>query len=167
MNRPLLAVFSVAALAIVTTATAASAARAPGFSLGGSSQTLAGWRTTVGHGVIARDRRHKLSVIAQAAVRPTNATIVRETVIGGSRGPAIYLDLVSPNPLWTLRHADALVAVLSKSPFSGGWAIRLRNAFHNTVWIAGSAGNTGFVGSASTTIDNASPVKHSEPVVLP
>ena len=121
----------------------------------------------MGHGAIARDRRHKLSVIAQAAVRPTNATVLREAVIGGSNGPAIYLDFVSPNPLWTLRHAGALVGVVSKSPFSGGWAIRLRNAFHNTVWIAGSAGNTGFVGAANTTIDNASPVKHSEPVVVP
>jgi hypothetical protein len=167
MNRHFLAVFSAAALAIAATATTASAAPAPGYSLGDSSQTLAGWRSTVGHGAITRDRQHKLSVIAQAVIRPTKATILRETVIGGSKGPAIYLDLVSPNPLWTLRHADALVRVLSKSPFSGGWAIRLRNAFHNTVWIAGSAGNTGFVGSANSTIDNASPVKHSEPVVFP
>jgi len=155
------------AIAATALASSAAAAPAPGYSLGDSSQTLAAWRTSVGHGVITAGRRHRLSVIAQAAVRPTDAGILRETVIGGSKGPAIYLDLVSPNPLYTLRHADALVGVLSKSPFRGGWAIRLRDAFHNTVWIAGYAGNGGFVGSANSTIDKASPVKHSEPVVLP
>jgi hypothetical protein len=163
MKRSLLLLATAAA----SLASSAAAAPAPGYSLGGSSQTLASWRTSVGHGAITAGRRRRLRVIAQAAVRPTNAGIVRETVIGGSKGPAIYLDLVSPNPLYTLRHADALVSVLSKSPFSGGWAIRLRNAFHTTVWIAGYAGNGGFVGSANSTIDNASPVKHSEPVVVP
>ncbi len=92
--------------------------------------------------------------------------ILRESVIGGSKGPAIYLDLVSRDPVWTLRHADAIVRVLSKPPYSGGWAIRLRNADHVTVWIAGSAGNEGFVGSATNAIDAASPVYHSEPVVI-
>jgi hypothetical protein len=148
-------------------ASSAAAAQAPGYSLGGSAQTLADWRTEVGHGALTGDRRHRLSLVAEAAVRATRATIVRESVIGGSRGPAVYLDLAAGNPVWTLRHASSLVRLLSRRPFSGGWAIRLRDAFHKTVWIAGSAGNTGFVGSADTAIDNASPVKHSEPVTFP
>ena len=89
-------------------------------------------------------------------------------VIGGSKGPAIYLDLVSPNPLWTLRHADALVRVLSKPLYSGGRAIRLQNALHATVWVAGSVGNSGFVGSANNKIDRASPVAHlGTPITVP
>ena len=54
-----------------------------------------------------------------------------------------------------MRHADVLVSVLSKKPYSGGWAIRLRDAFHNTVWIAGSAGNSGFVGAANSAITSS------------
>lgn len=148
-------------------ASSAAAAPAPGYSLGGTAQTLASWRTSVGHGAISVGRQHKLTLIAQAAVRPTKATILRESVIGGRRGPAIYLDLVSTNPLWTLRHADALVGVLSKPPYRGGWAIRLRNAQHATVWIAGYTGNGGFVGSANNTIDKASPVQHGHAAVMP
>jgi hypothetical protein len=62
--------------------------------------------------------------------------------------------------VWTLRHADALVRVLSKAPYNSGWAIRLRNAQRATVWIAGHTGNEEFVGSASSAIDAASPVHH-------
>jgi len=131
---------------------------APG--MGGVAQTLAGWQSKVGHGRLAGDQQRRLTVIARAAVRPTSATILRETVIGGSKGPAIYLDLATRNPVWTLRHAEALVRVLSEPPFTGGWAVRLRNAQHVTVWIAGHAGNEGFVGSATKAIDAASPVQH-------
>jgi hypothetical protein len=114
----------------------------------------------VGHGRLSGDERRRLTVIARAAVHRTSATILRATVSGGSKGPAIYLDLVSRDPVWTLRHADALVRLLSKPPFSGGWAVRLRNAQRVTVWIAGYAGNGGFVGSATNAIDAASPVHH-------
>lgn len=141
-------------------ATGATGALGSASGLGGVVQTLAGWQSKVGHGRLAGARRRRLTLIARAAVRPTSATILRVTVSGGSKGPAIYLDLVSREPVWTLRHADALVRVLSKPPFSGGWAVRLRNAQHVTVWIAGYAGNGGFVGSATSAIDAASPVHH-------
>jgi hypothetical protein len=147
-------------LLLATGATGATGAPGSSSGLGGVAQTLAGWQSKVGHGRIASDQRRRLTVIGRAAVRPTSATILRETVIGGSKGPAIYLDLVSRDPVWTLHHADALVRVLSKPPFSGGWAVRLRNAQHVTVWIAGYAGNGGFVGSATNAIDAASPVHH-------
>lgn len=141
---------------------ATSATGAPGSAsgLGGVAQTLAGWQSKVGHGRLAGDQQRRLGVIARAAVRPTKAAILRESVFGGSSGPAIYLDLAASNPVWTLRHADALVRVLSKPPYTGGWAVRLRNAQHVTVWIAGHAGNGGFVGSATSAIDAASPVQH-------
>ncbi len=141
---------------------ATSATGAPGSAsgLGGVAQTLAGWQSKVGHGRLAGEQQRRLGVIARAAIRPTKATILRASVIGGRRGPAIYLDLVSPKPLWTLRHASSLVRVLSQPPFNGGWAIRLRNTQGRTVWIAGYAGHTGFVGSANKAIDAASPVQH-------
>jgi hypothetical protein len=133
-------------------------------SLGGVTETLAGWRSHVGHGLVTAGQKQRLSLIARAAVRPTRATILRESVVGGSEGPAIYLDLVAQDPVWTLRHAHTLIEVVAKAPFSGGWAIRLRDARHVTVWIAGHAANEGFVGSASKAIDAASPVAHGQPV---
>jgi hypothetical protein len=45
-------------------------------------------------------------------------------------------------------------------------AIRLRNARHVTVWIAGHAANEGFVGSASKAIDAVSPVAHGQLVTI-
>jgi hypothetical protein len=148
---------------LVSGAVGASASLA---GLGGVTQTLAGWRSNVGHGSVTADQKHRLSLIARVAASPTKATILRESVVGGSEGPAIYLDLVAQDPVWTLRHAHTLVDVLAKAPFGGGWAIRLRNAQHVTVWIAGHAANEGFVGSATKAIDAASPVTHGQPVTI-
>jgi hypothetical protein len=129
--------------------------------LPGVAETFAGWRSAVGHGRrVTSARRTRLLHIADKAVRPTHAGVLQQQIIAGTNGPAIYLDLASRKPVWTLRHAYRLVSLLARQPFSGGWAIRLRNQRHKTVWIAGHAGNGGFVGSATPAIDAASPVKH-------
>jgi hypothetical protein len=161
MRAPLILV--VCSMLFVSGAVGASASVV---GLGGVTQTLAGWRSAVGHGSVTADQKHRLSVMARATTRPTKATIIRVSVVGGSEGPAIYLDLVARDPVWTLRHAHALVDVVAKAPFSGGWAIRLRNARHVTVWIAGHAANEGFVGSASKAIDAVSPVAHGQLVTI-
>ena len=149
-------VIFLAALLCAGTALAA----VPEHSVAGAEQTLAAWRARVGHGSLTARQTTVLTRDARTAVGPTGAAILRETIARGMNGPAVYLDLVSRNPVWTLRHAHALIQIVTNPPFTGGWAIRLRNTDHVTVWIAGHAGNEGFVGSATPAIDTASPVKH-------
>ena len=123
--------------------------------------TLAGWRAHVGHGLgLAPGRKAQLRRDIRRAAEATGATIRKESVVTGSGGAAAYLDLASPRPIRTLRHLGPLLSLAAGARFPGGWAIRLRNARHRTVWIAGHAGNEGFVGSATPAIDAASPVSH-------
>ena len=155
-NMRSLFVMFLAALLCAGTALAAG----PEHCVAGADQILAAWRTRVGHGSLTAKSATVLTRDARVAVGPTGAAILRETVAGGMNGPAVYLDLVSRNPVWTLHHARALIRIVTSAPFTGGWAIRLRDTDHVTVWIAGYAGNEGFVGSATPAIDAASPVKH-------
>jgi hypothetical protein len=144
--------------ALLCTGTALAAV--PVHSVARTEQTLAVWREHVGHGSLTARQTIALTRDAHTAVGPTRAAVLKATVTGGMNGPAVYLDLVSRTPVWTLRHAHALIRSVTNRPFTGGWAIRLRNADRVTVWIAGYAGNEGFVGSATPAIDAVSPVAH-------
>lgn len=136
---------------------------AAGLSDLGARSTLAGWRSHVGHGTLWVSLAQKLAYqrAIRADAQAAGASILNERVLAGSGGAALYLDLASPRPIWTLRHLNPLVgAAADGRRFPGGWAIRLENGQHRTVWIAGHAGNEGFVGSATHAIDSVSPVSH-------
>lgn len=133
---------------------------AAGLSSQGAQSTLDEWRSHVGHGMLSPKQEPALRRDVGTAVRPTRAAIVSESVFGGQDGAALYLQLASSHPVWTLRHSGALVRLAAGGRFPGGWAIRLSNDRHATVWISGHAGNEGFVGSATPAIDSASPVQH-------
>jgi hypothetical protein len=127
----------------------------------GAQSTLARWRAHVGHGLgLAPGRKAQLRRDIRRAAEATGATIRKASVLAGSGGAAAYVDLASPRPIRTLRHLGPLLSLAARARFPGGWAIRLRNAQRTTVWLAGHAGNEGFVGSATPAIDAASPVSH-------
>jgi hypothetical protein len=127
----------------------------------GVQSTLAGWRAHVGHGLgLDPGRKAQLRRDIRRAAEAAGATIRKESVLAGSGGAAAYVDLASPRPIRTLRHLGPLLSLAAGARFPGGWAIRLRNARHTTVWIGGHVGNEGFVGSATPAIDAASPVSH-------
>jgi hypothetical protein len=128
----------------------------------GAKSTVAEWRSYVGHGTLRLSPLRKLALgrAIRTASRSTRATILNEAVLAGNGGPAVYLNLASSQPIWTLRHLGPLLSLATGTGFPGGWAIRLNNARHTTVWVAGHAGNEGFVGSATPAIDSASPVSH-------
>lgn len=126
----------------------------------GARSTLAEWRSNVGHGTLPESRKVVLRRDIRRAAAATGATIRDESVLAGDGGAAVYVDLASPQPIEALRHLGPLIAVAAGKRFPGGWAIRLRNARHTTVWIAGHAGTEGFVGSATSVVDSASPVSH-------
>ena len=123
------------------------------------ARTFSDWRQHVGHGPITSTTKAALMRRAIGNVNRVRARVKRVEVFGGTNGPAIYLDLVTRHPVWTLRHARPLVLALARAPYSGGWAIRLRERSGGTVWIAGNAGTWGFVWSRPD-LDAFSPVAH-------
>ena len=123
-------------------------------------KTFVAWRAHVGRGPLSPELARRLRRRAIVDARLTGARIIRAEIVGGAAGPAVYLDIASRNPVWTLRHARPLVLALGDPPYRGGWAIRLRDGHGDTVWIAGHAGSEGFVGSATRALGAASPVAH-------
>ena len=125
--------------------------------------TISSWRARVGRGPLSAVRKRELlrqvvrSAEAVAASAHARVSFRRATVYGGTRGPAIYLDLVTDAPARLLRHGRPLVRALT--PYFGGWAIRLRDRRGGTVWIAGFGGSSGFVWSRPD-LDRLSPVAH-------